>query len=490
MMKLKRAKQGLIPLRIALSCLGMCLLVFVLGSCRQTTSPNRVSDPVIMPPAGTYAQSQLVSLGTSTPDASIYYSLDGSDPTPVKSLYSNPFVVEPGTLVKAIATKAGLQNSNVVSALFTCNIAPITVSPAPGIYNSDQTVTLSCSTPEVQIRYTIDGSEPNEASALYTTPLLLRDSITLKARAYKTNWIPGSIFSGVYDIRITELLGSCETPGTAYDVTLAGNYAYVADWNGGLQVIDFSDPFNPVIKSSCPIPSFARGIAVSGSYAYVAAWYSGLQIIDISNPLNPFIVGACDTPGTARSVAVKDNYAYLADGENGLAIINISDPANPSLAGTLNLTTSAKGICIQGNVAYVAGDYLYCIDVSQPAAPSILSNLPTHYLANDVATAGNYAYVANETATLELINIANPTNPSFQAECQLPDAALGIAVNNNYACLANKYAGLQVVQISNTANPQIVRSYNTPGVAYGIALSGNLVCVADGNYGIQFISLE
>ncbi len=214
-MKQKKVKQDLCPIRMVLACLGICLLVLMLTSCKKTTEPNLVSDPVIMPPAGAYTQSQLVSIGTSTPEASIYYSLDGSDPSPRKSLYSSPFVVEPGTLVKAIATKAGLQNSNVVSALFTCNIAPITVSLAPGVYHAAQTLSLSCSTPQVQIRYCTDGSEPDETSALYTAPLVLRENTNLKARAYKANWVPGPLFSGVYDIRITELLGSCDTPGNA-----------------------------------------------------------------------------------------------------------------------------------------------------------------------------------------------------------------------------------------------------------------------------------
>jgi hypothetical protein len=59
-------------------------------------------------------------------------------------------------------------------------------------------------------------------------------------------------------------------------------------------------------------------VAVSGHYAYVADWDAGLQVIDVSDPANPRRVGGYDTPGYALGVAVSGNYAYVADG-GGLA---------------------------------------------------------------------------------------------------------------------------------------------------------------------------
>ena len=46
---------------------------------------------------------------------------------------------------------------------------------------------------------------------------------------------------------ITEV-GQCDTPGTARDVFIQGNYAYVADYRSGLTVVDISDPENPEMK--------------------------------------------------------------------------------------------------------------------------------------------------------------------------------------------------------------------------------------------------
>ena len=66
---------------------------------------------------------------------------------------------------------------------------------------------------------------------------------------------------------------------------------------------------------------YAYGVAVSGNYAYVADYTAGLQVIDVSNPANPQRVGGYDTSGDALGVAVSGNYAYVADGLWGLMIL-------------------------------------------------------------------------------------------------------------------------------------------------------------------------
>jgi beta-galactosidase len=52
------------------------------------------------------------------------------------------------------------------------------------IFNEPLTITLSCSEPNVEIRYTLDGSEPNEKSTLYKKPFTIEQSCMLKARTF------------------------------------------------------------------------------------------------------------------------------------------------------------------------------------------------------------------------------------------------------------------------------------------------------------------
>ena len=81
--------------------------------------------------------------------------------------------------------------------------------------------------------------------------------------------------------------------------------AYVADGDAGLQVIDVSNPANPVRVGGYDTSGYAYGVAVSGNIAYVADDDAGLQVIDVSNPASPVRVGGYDTSGNGEGVAVS-----------------------------------------------------------------------------------------------------------------------------------------------------------------------------------------
>ena len=56
-----------------------------------------------------------IQITCSTPEASIYYTTDNTDPDETKNLYTDIFEVKTGTTVKTIATKEGYINSEITS---------------------------------------------------------------------------------------------------------------------------------------------------------------------------------------------------------------------------------------------------------------------------------------------------------------------------------------------------------------------------------------
>jgi len=150
--------------------------------------------------------------------------------------------------------------------------------------------------------------------------------------------------------------GYYDTPGSAWGVAMAEDYAYVADRAGGLRIVDVSNPSIPNEVGSYITPGDAIGVAIAGNYAYVAKADRGLRIVDVSNPAAPTETGFYDTPGDAYGVAVVGNYAYVADGYGGLRIVDVSNPAAPTEAGFYDTVGEAKGVAVAGNYAYVA-DY-------------------------------------------------------------------------------------------------------------------------------------
>jgi hypothetical protein len=137
-------------------------------------------------------------------------------------------------------------------------------------------------------------------------------------------------------------------------VAVSGTYAYVADANSGLLVIDIANPASPQIVGSVDTPGHANGVAVSGTYAYIADYDRGLQVIDIANPQNPQIVGSVDTPDLARGVAVSGSYVYVADAYSGLVVIDVTNPQSPQIVGGADTPGYALDVAVSGTQAYVS----------------------------------------------------------------------------------------------------------------------------------------
>lgn len=159
-----------------------------------------------------------------------------------------------------------------------------------------------------------------------------------------------------------ERISHVNTVGASLDVAVVDDFAYVADSEVGLQVIDISAvnklTENTIDTSSLVArklpglamagrvdlvdslreqPSLGRGprayrIVVSGKFAYVAAWTSW-QIVDISNPLNLKTISLQDD--NAADIAITGHYAYIVDSQRSLLhIVDLSDPAAPLSLGT------------------------------------------------------------------------------------------------------------------------------------------------------------
>jgi len=82
----------------------------------------------------------------------------------------------------------------------THTIATPAFDPDEGTYTGPQTVTITCATPGATIRYTTDGTEPTESSTVYTEPVTVSQSLTLKAKAWKTDWFPSIVKRAEYVI--------------------------------------------------------------------------------------------------------------------------------------------------------------------------------------------------------------------------------------------------------------------------------------------------
>jgi hypothetical protein len=201
-----------------------------------TIQQPTTATPTFNPAPGTYTTPQTVHLADATPGATIYYTVDGSNPTTSSAVYNdaNPIQVSTTTTIKAMATAIGFNNSAVATGLYTIQqpaAATPTFNPAPGNYATAQTVHLADTTPNATIYYTLDGSTPTTSSAVYNdaNPIQVTTSTTIKAMAAAAGFNNSAVATGQYSIGATipiafvQVAYAVPTSGSTVSVTYAAS---------------------------------------------------------------------------------------------------------------------------------------------------------------------------------------------------------------------------------------------------------------------------
>lgn len=90
----------------------------ITGAGGGSTTPT-VAAPSFTPNGGEVVAGTEVTIACNTEGATIYYTLDGTEPSTASSVYSAPVAITASCTLKAIATYEGMDNSVVTSADFT-----------------------------------------------------------------------------------------------------------------------------------------------------------------------------------------------------------------------------------------------------------------------------------------------------------------------------------------------------------------------------------
>ena len=205
-----------------------------------------VAGPKELAPAGcakpiiTYDHAtSTVSITCPTANASIYYKTDGSDPTN-GTQYSSAFPVSDGMIIKAIAKKSGLSNSDIASLTIVLN-PTINIDGGPFTYNGTQ------QQPAVTVKKGDDVINPTEYQVSYGNNIDVGNSATVTISDVEGGeyYVAGSTTFTISPMSIGS--GSNPVSGITIDVVEnGGTYSVIVkhndktliegtdyEWNGG-----------------------------------------------------------------------------------------------------------------------------------------------------------------------------------------------------------------------------------------------------------------
>lgn len=484
------------------------------------------------PASGVFGTPQTVQLFTERP-ASIYYTLDGSEPTPDSTRHTTPVRLASATRLRYFSIDAYGNRETVreehydimpqVPTITLQTIAGFDVegeAQVPFTWRSDMAgrydVTLQqhhdsrvvtvlqgqvergkamrsvipqnfLAPGDWQVRVQV---QPPQGPAGWLSFWLhvryvetFADTRYLDAEATTALWDTAQ--RQVRLARGPRLLSTYGTRGRSRHVLKHEEYAFLANGRGGLHILDISNP-QALRRAGVLYPhGKAAALAKYQQYVYLAAGASGLTILDVGQPADPRLVSILPLRGGASDLLIVPPYAYVGTQQGVLYILDLSTPLRPRILGQIDVGGQVVDIAVADGVAYLAclKQGVVLVDVRTPEQPRLLQRWPTKEAATGIALHEQRAYVA--AGALEVLDVRHPEAP-VRAAMRPVSGAYGVQLLPPYAVVATGTDGVQAIPLYDT---QVVSRTKTAHYAARLAFSGTLALVADTRGGLHLLDM-
>jgi N-acetylneuraminic acid mutarotase len=286
-------------------------------------------------------------------------------------------------------------------------------SPAAGNYSSTQSVTISDSTAGATIYYTKNGTTPTDSSAVYTGPITVASTETLKAIATASGLSASGVATAAYIINPTAAATPIFSPPagtyasaqsvTISDSTVSSTIYYTV--NGTPPTVS-SAVYTGAITVSATETIEAMATASGSSTSSVA---TAVYTIGLSAAATPTFSLAAGTYSGAQSLTISDSTAgatiyYTTNGTAPTVSSAVyAAPISVSITETIETIAVASGLSTSA-VATAA----YTIDLPATATPAF-SPAPGTFSTPQSVT------ITDSTAGVTIYYTVNGTPPTVSS---------------------------------------------------------------------------
>lgn len=274
----------------------------------------------------------------------------------------------------------------------------------------------------------------------------------------------------------------------ASDLKVVGNYAFVADGQAGLRVMDVSNASSPVQVSSLILPGGAYNLALSGETVFIRST-AGYYTVDVSEPRNPRQLVPIDSLSRLRAIATDgQGYLYLAQStvQENFLVIHVIEVSNPLQAHEVN-RFDVRG-SYTGQLFYV-NEKLYVFSASTITIVDIRGNAESTEIS---AINGEFqAMLVDGRELYVLFNYDSLRVYNFPEGRPVIVGRYGEMWGLGYEILAKVgdylIAGSRILDVSNVHNIQDTGYYYTQSNRWEVI--GTTAYSASGTYGFETYDL-
>jgi len=358
-----------------------------------------------------------------------------SDPTDIGSVALRQGDASKGPSLKLDGIRIGTTWNGIFDPPAPTVETPV-ISPAVGIHYSPIEVTITCTTPDASIYYTTDGTEPDDSSTLYTDPVPVSVTTTVKAVAYKPEMIPSFVATSRYRFPVlvdnVAALRAGLTDGTVYKLTgeavvtftrpsSGSNQKFLQDTTGAILVHDAAG----IITTP-----YVIGNGMTGLMGTLTLYNALLELIPTSDPGAPSSTGNPVVPEvrTLGSITSADQSKLISVADVTFAVPggNFTTDANY----TISDPSKSAGVL---RTAFSEADYIGTV---VPAALQTMVALVGQYYATIQFTPRSLADMTGP-AIPELLEIGNETVVGGQTACYNATQTITVAGNGTTFVVEN-----------------------------------------------------
>lgn len=203
-------------------------------------------------------------------------------------------------------------------------------------------------------------------------------------------------------------------------VDVQGTHAYITNWGPsykGLQCFDIMDPNNVIYRDYYSL-TYPYDVTVAGELAYVADGPLGLYLLDVSNPSNLQYFTHDTTMDNCSGVAVQGHFVYAVGngstmGGYGLLSYNLNDLTNIKHTHTIQFV-DAEDVVVSGDFAAIANGWwgVNLVDMTDPWAMINTNGLQFSgsYICTAVEMFRTFIFAAERGVGIHFIDASNINN--------------------------------------------------------------------------------
>lgn len=468
----------------------------------QWASASTVATPSIYLDGGTYTGNQSTTISCGTDGASIYYTLDGTNPSSSNgTLYSGAITIDHSCTLKAIGIKDGLTDSEIASATYTIKVNTPSFTPTGGNLFQTTSVTISCETEDASIFYTTDGTNPTSGSTPYSSAITVSSAQTIKAIAIKSGLTNSDVATATYAFPTVKTVAEARaysgtdnfyTRGVVTYIVGDGKTAYIQDATAAIAIYKNDNTFTSGL-------SVGDDIVVNGK----KTTYHGLVEVGTATIVTTLSIGNTVSPTVKTVTAINTDYGSGSGDNNFQSMFVKIEKATYN--GSNSVTQSGSSITVEGTMGdAVNGDavtftgIIGCYDgvkiinlgnveiVNDPTilasasltVPSYVQGTPAaNITAGSLSVSGSHltadiTCTLDENSKFELYNGSTWTNTTTIAQTTgSASGSLQIRLKANQSYNANAYTGS--VTLSSTGVENVVVSLSGSVTYAHVTYSGN-----------------